>query len=53
MRRRAKWLGMGLVGTFLGGAVALAIATATTRFPGSEMTPAGYRQSTSGIRPNA
>ena len=47
MRRWRKWIGLALVGTFSGGAVFLAIATAATKLPGSEMTPAGYRQSTS------
>ena len=42
-----KWIGFGLVGASLGGAAFLAIATVATKLPGSEMTPAGYRQSTS------
>ena len=47
MRRWVKWIGLGLVGASLGGAAFVAIATAATKLPGSEMTPAGYRQSTS------
>src|SRR5215467_16004714 len=47
MRRRAKWIGLGLPGTFLCGAMLLSIATVATKLPGSELTPAGYRQSTS------
>jgi uncharacterized protein len=47
MRRWTKWIGLGLVGTFLSGAAFLAVATAATKLPGLEMTPAGYRQSTS------
>jgi uncharacterized protein len=47
MRRWAKWIGLGLAGTFLCGTAFLAIAIARTKLPGSEMTPAGYRQSTS------
>lgn len=47
MRRWAKWIGLGLVVALLGGAVCVAIATAATKLPGSEMTPAGYRQTTS------
>jgi predicted acyl esterase len=47
MRRWAKWIGLGLIVASLGGAAIVAISTAGTKLPGSEMTPAGYRQSTS------
>jgi putative CocE/NonD family hydrolase len=45
--RWAKWIGLGLVTASLGGAAFVAIAIVATKLPGSEMTPAGYRQSTS------
>jgi uncharacterized protein len=47
MRRWLKWTGLALVAAFLTAAVVVAVATATTKLPGSELTPAGYRQSTS------
>lgn len=47
MRRWAKWIGLALIATSLGGAAFIAIATAATKLPGSEITPAGYRQSSS------
>jgi len=47
VRPRAKWIGLGLLVASLGVAACVAIATAVTKLPGSEMTPAGYRQSTS------
>jgi hypothetical protein len=47
MRRWLKWTGLGLGAALLSAAVYLAIATALTKLPGEEMTPAGYRQSTS------
>ncbi len=47
MRRWTKWIGLGLIATSLGVAAFMAIATAATKLPGSEMTPAGYRQHSS------
>jgi uncharacterized protein len=47
MRRWAKWIGLGLIAALLGGAAFMAIATAATKLPGSEVTPAGYRQRSS------
>jgi hypothetical protein len=47
MRRWLKWMALGLGAVVLSAAVFLAVATAVTKLPGEEMTPAGYRQSTS------
>ena len=47
MRRWAKWIAPRLVAASLGAAAFVAVASAATKLPGSEMTPAGYRQSTS------
>lgn len=47
MRRWLKWTGLALVAALLAAAVGVAVATAATKLPGSELTPAGYRQSTS------
>jgi len=47
MRRWVKWCGLALVMTLLAAAAGVAIATVATKLPGSELTTAGYRQSTS------
>jgi hypothetical protein len=47
MWRWLKWIGLGLVAVSLSAAAFLAVATAIARLPGEEMTPAGYRESTS------
>ena len=47
MRRWLKWIALVLVTTSLAAALSVAIATAATKLPCSEVTPAGYRQSTS------
>jgi putative CocE/NonD family hydrolase len=47
MRRWLKWTGLALVAVLLAAAVGVVVATAATKLPGSEVTPAGYRQSTS------
>jgi len=47
MLRRMKWVGTGIVGIALAGIACIAIATTSTKLPGSEMTPAGLRQSSS------
>ena len=47
MRQWLKWIGLGLVAVLLSAAAYVAVATAITRLPGEDMTPAGYRQSTS------
>ena len=43
MLRMMTWVAMGMVGIALAGIAYIAIATATTKLPGSEMTPAGFR----------
>ena len=47
MRRWTKWIGLTLVGAVLAGIVYLVIATVSVKLPGSEITPAGFRQETS------
>src|ERR1700722_11544089 len=47
MRKRIRCIGLSVICAVLGGIAFLAIATVTTKLPGSEMTPSGYPQSTS------
>ena len=47
MRRWAKWIGVTLVGATLAGIVYVVVATLSVKLPGSEITPAGFRQETS------
>jgi hypothetical protein len=47
MGRWFKWTGLSLVVVVLLALVGMAVATAVTQLPGEQMTPAGYRQSTS------
>ena len=44
MRRRLKWIGLGLLTLAFVVAAFVAIASGRTKFPGEEMTPAGFRQ---------
>jgi hypothetical protein len=47
MRRWLKWAGLMLVAALLAAAGGSAVATSATKLFGSELTTAGYRQSTS------
>ena len=47
MRRRTTRIGLTLVGAILAGVVYAVIAALSVKLPGSEMTPAGFRQETS------
>lgn len=47
MRHWIKRIGLGLAGAIVCGAALLAIAAATTKFPGSATTPAGFRECSS------
>ncbi|HEX7681707.1 MAG TPA: CocE/NonD family hydrolase, partial [Thermoanaerobaculia bacterium] len=47
MRRWLKRIGLGLLTLVLIAVIGIAIVTATTKLPGEEMTPAGYRQARS------
>ena len=46
MRRRLKWIGLGLLTLAFVAAAFVAIASSRTKFPGEEITPAGFRQAT-------
>lgn len=47
MSRRTTWIGLTLVGAVLAGIAYVVFATIFVRLPGSESTPAGFRQETS------
>jgi putative CocE/NonD family hydrolase len=47
MPKRAKWIRLGVLAFFLGGTAFVAVAIVSTKIPGSERIPAGYRQTTS------
>lgn len=47
MHRWLKWTGLASAAVLLAAVVGVAVATVRTKLPGSEMTPAGYRQTTS------
>lgn len=47
MLRRVKWGGPGMAGIALAAIAYISIATTSTKLPGSDLTPAGFRESSS------